>query len=191
MPGACDSAAVDDRVVDRVQAGGKVAVTELVGKVVEVAQDVVGRQIHGCQSLHSGPELAHDRSGPYAVAHDVADDERHPVARQRDRIEPVAADLGGVAAADIPVGDVHAGQAFRKLRQHAALQPVADPGPGPVQVAVVDSEAGLRGELAHGEDVDLAEPGTARVPGDDGGPEFPAAHAQRDDEQGAAHQVVP
>ncbi|GAB3728438.1 hypothetical protein GCM10027590_35490 [Nocardiopsis nanhaiensis] len=43
------------------------------GEVVQVAQDLVGRQVQGGQGLNRGSELAHRRCRADTVSHDVAD----------------------------------------------------------------------------------------------------------------------
>ena len=81
-----------DRVVDRVQAGREVVLAEPLRQVVEVAQELGGRQVQGGHGLYGRTQLAHHRGRVEAVAHDVADDERGARAGQFDGVEPVAAD---------------------------------------------------------------------------------------------------
>ena len=157
VPGAGDDAAPGDRVVDRVNAGGEVIVIEPPRDVVQVPQHLLGRQVQRRERLHRGPQPAHDRRGADAVTHHIADDQGNAAARQREGVEPVAADLGVLAAGQVTVGDLHASQARRVSRQHALLEGRSRRRLAPVAADAVDALARLRREHGCREHVDVVE----------------------------------
>ena len=118
MPGPGHGAAPGDRVVDRVQAGGAddrrrlglrrrlSSSVEPADQVVEVGEELVGRQVEVGEGVHGGAQPAHGGRGVDAVADDVADDQGDPGAGQRDDVEPVAADAVPDVGGQIAGGDL-------------------------------------------------------------------------------------
>ena len=85
--------------------------------------------------------LAHRRGRLDAAPDDVADDDRHAPAGQRDRVVPVAADLGAVVAGLIARGERDAGHLRQAGRQQRALQLLGDPPLLLVQARAGDRQA--------------------------------------------------
>lgn len=117
------------------------------GLLVEMVQDLVGRQIETGQGLHDGAQLAHDRGGGHGVAHDVADDQRDAVAGKRDRVVPVAADLGGLRGGQVAAGQPDPGGLGQRRREHGVLERVRHGGLVAVHHRLLDPECGVRGQL--------------------------------------------
>lgn len=98
-----------DRIVDRVQAGGardrpltlaldatfsrsRLTLVEVGDQFVEAGEQLVRGQVEGGEVEHGRAQSAHGGGGVQAVADDVADNQRHAEAGQRDDVEPVPAD---------------------------------------------------------------------------------------------------
>jgi hypothetical protein len=101
VAGAGQGAVAGHWVVDHVQAcradlsGGFDALFDLLeDEVVELGQQFVGRKIDIGERTHGAAQLAHRGGGVDAVADDIADDQSHTGAGQRNDIEPVAAHTG-------------------------------------------------------------------------------------------------
>ncbi|MEK6439906.1 hypothetical protein WBK50_13115 [Pseudonocardia sp. T1-2H] len=85
------------------------------------------------EQLHQhGPQLAHDRRGPRAGAHDVADGQSDPAVAERHGVEPVTAGALFAVGDQVAGRHPHPGQHRQPLRQQAALQ-----GHGPVHRRLV------------------------------------------------------
>ncbi len=126
------------RVVDAVQAGREGIGAQLADDVVEVVEDLVGWQLQLREGADGRAEPAHGGGLGHAVAHDVADHERHPGRGERDHVVPVAADVGSLFGRLVARRGRHLGQLGQCLRQQTALEG-AGPGrrlvvePGPFQ----------------------------------------------------------
>ena len=156
-----------DRVVDCVQACGRqfgrrgpvlrgtrlIAAGEVNDHVVELGEELVGRQIDICQSAYGGTQQAHGGSGVDAVADGVADNEGHACPGQRDDVEPVSAyPCLGVGGKVARIG-LHGQKAGQVLRQQAALQ-----GHGGGTLTLVAAGV-VEGDGGHGRDL----PGIGQV----------------------------
>ena len=75
---------------------------------------------------HRAAQLTHRRRGGDPAPGDVPDHEQELAARQRDRVVPVAADLGARAAREVARRGLQAGQHRQGLRQQRALQVACD-----------------------------------------------------------------
>ena len=104
-----------DRVVDGVHAGRELDLVGALREVVEMAEHVLREVVEHRQGADGGPQLPHRRGRAQAAAHDVADHEGRPPARQRDDVEPVAPDAhlaaaGEVALCRVDPGDLRLGR---------------------------------------------------------------------------------
>lgn len=108
-------------------------------------RSLVRRQVEGGEVLDRGAQTAHGRGRVQAVADHVPDDERDPGARQRDDVEPVAADprLGG----EVAVGDVEGALLGQRARQQAVLEGDGHRVLARVAAGVVDGHGGPGGQL--------------------------------------------
>ena len=111
-----------DRVEHGVDAGGELHLVGALREVVEVAQDVLRHRVEHREHPDGGAQLAHRRGRPQPAAHDVADDEGHPAAGERDDVEPVAADPRSRLPGQVAVRGVDAGDPRLHARQQGALQ---------------------------------------------------------------------
>jgi hypothetical protein len=91
------------------------------------------------------------------VAQHVADHERDPAARQRNRVEPVAARFGAGAAGQVPLGHLDAGEVRRGDRRDGLLDLGDRHLLAAVQPGVVDAKGGLRGQLSDRQNVHFVE----------------------------------
>jgi hypothetical protein len=113
------------------------------------------------------------------VAGDIADDQGDPGARQRDHVEPVAADPGPGVGGQVAGGDLHGRQHVQVPGQQAALQGQRGRSLTRVAAPVVDGDGCLQGQLGGcGQIVVLIRRGLARAP-EAGYADQPAVDAQR------------
>ena len=132
-------------------------------QLVEVAEELVGRQVQGGEVVHRGAQPAHGGRGVQAVADDVADDQRDPGAGQRDDVEPVAAHPG--LRGQVAVGDVEGVLLGQAARQQAALEGHGHGVLAGVAAGVVDGHRGPGGQfLGEGQVVLLEGLGLLRAP---------------------------
>jgi len=104
------------------QAGGDRRDGEVTQSCVEPAEEQAQRvvAVDGEGAEHTA-RLGHRRGSIGAVPGNIPDDEQHRAGRQRNRVVPVPAHLGGLHSRDVAGGDLqwrHVGQ----LCEHAALQ---------------------------------------------------------------------
>jgi len=121
VAGAGHGAGARDGIVDRVQAGGEAILAEPVDQFIQVAEDLIGRQLEVGQGLHGGAQPPHDDRLRQSVAHDVADDQGNAVGGERDDVVPVAADGRVRAGREIPGGGGHRGQRREYLGEQRSL----------------------------------------------------------------------
>ena len=107
---------------------------------------------------HAVAELGHRRGRAHALADDVADDEAEAAVAQRDRVEPVAADVERRRAGQVAHGDLDALHRRQRLRQHAALQRLGDHPLRLVLARPVEREAALARQRLDEPPLALAEP---------------------------------
>ena len=107
---------VEDQVQERCRAPG----LDLAQQAAEPLEHDRGR--HAVERICPQPasELAHDRRGVEAAAHDVADGEAEPAIGQREGVEPVPAEPRG-GGGEVAAGERHGGQ-LGQARQEAALK---------------------------------------------------------------------
>ena len=114
-------------------------------QVVEVGEQLVGRQVEVGEVVHRGAQPAHGGRGVQAVADDVADDQGDPGAGQRDDVEPVAAHPG--LRGQVAGGDLDGGLLGQAAGQQAALEGHGRGVLAGVAAGVVDADRGPGGEL--------------------------------------------
>ena len=128
-----------------------------------MAEDLVGRQVEGGEVVHRRAQPPHRGRRVQAVADDVADDQRHPAARQRDHVEPVAAHPG--LRGQVAVGHVEGALLGQGPRQQAALQRHGQGVLAGVAAGVVDADRRPGDQfLGEGQVVLLERLGLLRAP---------------------------
>ncbi len=182
------------RVEDDVHAGGEQrlvrALGQVVGQVVDVPEQDVRRQVEPGQGADGGAQPSHRRGGPQTVTHHVTHHQGGPLARQRDDVEPVAADLGAAAARDVAVGDLDAGGLRHLLGQQGALQGEGGGALAGVEAGVVEGAAGPVREFDGEGQVVPVEALPVAGPADHQQPDHQAPGAQRHHQPGVHAEVV-
>lgn len=155
MPRAGHGAVSGDGIVDRIQAGrsddpdtdvrAPLFPVDTVDEVVEVAEELIGRQIERGEVVHRGAESPHGCGGVQSMADDITHDQSDAVARQRDHIEPVTADSR--LCGQIAVGDIQGVLLGQSARQQAALQHDRQGVFAGVPAGVVDADRGTGDQL--------------------------------------------
>ncbi len=179
MAGVGDGDAVRYGVVDGVQAGRHAVGAEPLGLLVEMVQDLLRRQVQAREGLCGGPQLTHDRGRGHRMPHDIAHDQRHPAAGQRDRVVPVTADPCGLGRRQIARGEPYARGPGQMLREHGALELVGDVRLTVVQHRLVDAERAVRGELGRDQQVVVLEREALRAAQEDRRADHPAPAPER------------
>ncbi len=185
VAGSGQGEAAGDGIVDGVEAGGaefgdlfSAVVGGQVGdQVVEVGEELVRGQVDVGEGAHGRAQPAHGGRGLDAVADHVADDQPDPAARERDHVEPVAADARQRSGRQIPVSHLDRGLSGQPPGQQAVLEGVGGAAFAGEAAGVVDADGGAAGELL-GEDGVVGRV-VLRVA---------RPHAHRDAQRGAAGQ---
>ena len=89
MTGVGEAQGFLDRVIHGVDAGDQRVACQPANEAVEMPEQFAGRQVLRRVSAHGCAQLTHQRGGVHTPAHDVAHDQPHPTARQRDDVVPV------------------------------------------------------------------------------------------------------
>ena len=159
-------------------------------QVVQVGQQLLGRQVQVGEGPDGGTQPAHGGRGVDAVADHVADDQGDPRPGQRDHVEPVAADPAQRVGGQVAGGHLHRGPA-RAARAAAgcaaARGPRALPG---VAAGVVEAHRGAGDELLGQPQVVLRRRGPAGGAGRTWRPQRDAAGPHRHDHRRRAAEVA-
>ena len=127
---------------------------------------------------HRLPDLAHDRSGAQPVAGDVADRDRNAAIGQRERVVPIAADLGFVAGRPVGGRKRDAAHGRKMIREQRALEAIGNAALAQHRCAAGERPGKLKGEQSQHLTIALARRGTGFAnPGE--APQIAAGRAQR------------
>ncbi|CAM5660178.1 hypothetical protein SVIOM342S_08297 [Streptomyces violaceorubidus] len=186
VSGPGHGAAPGHRVVHHVQARrahlARPVVAGLLGQphhqVVEVGEQLLGRQVDVGEGAHGGPQPSHGGRGGDAVADHVPDDHGHPHPGQRDDVEPVAADARA-GRGEVAGRRLHRGGWRQPPGQQAALQGQRGLALARVAAGVVDADRGAGADLLGQQHVVVGEGVGAPEPGEDRDAEGGAAGLER------------
>ncbi|GAA3092433.1 hypothetical protein GCM10020254_41860 [Streptomyces goshikiensis] len=194
MARACGGAATRDRVVDQIQTCGdeigddlslgilRVLLRPEVGdKVVEMDEELLGGQVDVRQRAYRGPKPPHGGGGTQTMAHHVSDDQGDPCARQRDHIEPVAAQPCPGPGREVAVGHLHGLLGGESLWQQASLQGQSGGSLAGEASGVVHGHGSACGDFLGKEQIVFVEGVLAAVADEYGHAKRDTAGPQRDD----------
>ena len=140
------------------------------------------------ERAHPVPELRHRRGRLDALPDDVADDEPEPAVGERQRVEPVAADVDRGRAGEVERGDAYALHRRHGLREDAPLQRLRDDALALVAPRAVEREAALRDDGLEEAALVVDESAGLR-PGEHGDAERSRARAQREEGERAGGRL--
>ncbi len=136
-------------------------------------------QIHVGEGVHGGAQPPHRRRGVDAVPDHVADDQGDPGARQRDHVEPVAADSVPHVRREVARCHLQGRPAVERVGEQAALQGEGRGVLAGVAAGVVHVHRGPGHELLGEEEIVGVEGGRVQRPGEGGQTEDDTARSQR------------
>jgi hypothetical protein len=181
MAGARDDQRACIRIQHQVEGRRGAARLELAQQAAEPLQDLRGRDPVERVRPQPAAQLAHDRRGVEAAAHDVADGHAEPSIREQEGVVPVAAELGR-GRRKVAAGQRQRRQ-LREPRDEAALERIGEAAlalgqaagdrEGSTVAGTLEQLSVLPGEVARGEGPDVHDA------------DHPALHQQGDPQQGA------